>query len=124
MARILISEPHDEVRRMLERMLTRLGHEPLAVTMPTPEQLMSADVLVVEPAAPVGAVLALAARVANPSLPLICVSVAAADPELEQLGVAFAVSLLKPFTARRLGCAIDVALRERRRRPLGGTCAA
>lgn len=109
---------------MLERMLTRLGHEPLAATMPTPQQLMSADALVVEPSAPVGAVLALAARVANPSLPLICVSVAAVDPELEQLGVSFAASLLKPFTARQLGCAIDVELGERRRRPLGGTCAA
>jgi CheY-like chemotaxis protein len=111
MARILISEPHDEVRRMLERMLTRLGHEPLAVRMPTPQQLMSADVLVVEPAAPIGAVLAQAARIANPSLPLICASVAAVDPELAKLGVVFAVCLVKPFTAEQLGAAIDLATR-------------
>ncbi|HSZ06101.1 MAG TPA: hypothetical protein VK778_13005 [Solirubrobacteraceae bacterium] len=113
MARILISEPHDEVRRLLERMVTRLGHEPTAVRMPTPEQLMSADALVVEPAAPIGAVLAQAASIANPALPLICASVAAAPPELAELGVVFAVSLVKPFTVQELGAAIELSLHTR-----------
>jgi hypothetical protein len=111
MARILISESHDDVGRLLVRMLTRLGHEPLVVTMPAPEQLLSADVLMVEPAAPIGAVLAQAARLVNPSLPLICASVEALPAELAELGVVFAASLVKPFTAEQLGAAIEQSLR-------------
>jgi CheY-like chemotaxis protein len=111
MARILISEPHDEVRCMLERMVTRLGHEPFLVRAPTPAQLRSADILVVEPAAPAGAALARAAHAANPTLPIICASVTAPPPELEELGVVFTATLVKPFTAAQLGAAIEQALR-------------
>jgi CheY-like chemotaxis protein len=110
MARILISEPHDEVRRLLERMVTRLGHEPIPVGIPAPQQLQSADVLVVEPAAPTGAVLAQAACIVNPSLPLICASVTASPPELAELGVVFTAALVKPFTAEQLRVAIEEAL--------------
>jgi hypothetical protein len=118
MARILISESHDGVGRLLVRMLTRLGHEPLVVTMPAPKQLLSADVLMVEPAAPIGAVLAQAARLVNPSLPLICASVEAPPAELAELGVVFAASLVKPFTAEQLGAAIEQSLRS----GLGSDC--
>jgi len=113
MARILISEPHEDVRRLLERMVARLGHEPVAVGAPTTQQLTSADadVFIVEPAAPIGAVLARAARLIDPSLPLICASVAAPPPELADLGIVFAAALLKPFTLEQLGEAIDMALR-------------
>jgi CheY-like chemotaxis protein len=110
MARILLSEPHDAVRRLLERMVTRLGHEPMLVRVPAPEQLQSADVLVVEPAAPIGVVLAQAACIVNPALPLICASVTAPPPELAELGVVFAAALVKPFTAGQLGVAIEQAL--------------
>jgi hypothetical protein len=92
-------------------MLTRLGHEPILVTVPAPEQLLSADVLVLEPASPVGVVLAQAARLVNPSLPLICASVAGPPAELAELGVVFAASLVKPFTAEQLGAAINRSLR-------------
>jgi hypothetical protein len=94
---------------MLVRMLTRLGHEPIVVTVPAPEQLLSADVLLVEPASPVGIVLAQAAGLVKPSLPLICASVAAPPAELAELGVVFAASLAKPFTAEQLGAAIGRA---------------
>lgn len=109
MARILISEPHEDVRRLLERMVARLGHEPIAVGASTPQQLTSADadVFIVEPAAPIGAVLAQAAHLIDSSLPLICASVAAAPPEL---GIVFAATLIKPFTLEQLGGAIDRAL--------------
>jgi CheY-like chemotaxis protein len=110
MARILISEPHDAVRQLLERMLTRLGHEPIVVRVPAPEHLARADVLVVEPAAPLGEVLAQAASIANPSLPIICASVTGPPPELANLGVVFAACLVKPFTIEQLGGAIDEAL--------------
>lgn len=110
MAQILISESHDDVRRLLERMVARLGHEPVCVRVPAPTQLQSADVLVVEPAAPTGAVLAQAACIVNPALPLICASVTGPPPELTELGVEFAASLVKPFTSEQLGAAIDRAL--------------
>jgi DNA-binding NtrC family response regulator len=110
MAQILISESHDDVRRLLERMVTRLGHEPVCVRVPAPAQLQSADVLVVEPAAPTGAVLAQAACIVNPALPLICASVTGPPPELTELGVEFAASLVKPFTAEQLDAAIEQAL--------------
>jgi hypothetical protein len=96
---------------MLKRMVTRLGHEPVFVRVPTPEQLVSADVLMVEPAAPTGAVLAQAACIVNPRLPLICASVTGPPPELTELGVEFAASLVKPFTAEQLNAAIEEALR-------------
>jgi DNA-binding NtrC family response regulator len=110
MAQILISESHEDVRRLLERMVTRLGHEAVIVGVPAPEQLRSADVLVVEPAAPVGAVLAQAASVAAPALPIICASVTAPPCELS---VEFVAALVKPFTAEQLSAAIDQALSTR-----------
>jgi len=110
MARILISESHDEVRRLLERMVTRLGHEPIVVRATIPQQLTYADVLVVEPATPVGAVHAQAMCIVDPSLPIICASITAPPPELAQLGVVFAASLVKPFTLEQLGAAIEEAL--------------
>jgi hypothetical protein len=81
------------------------------VRVPAPQQLQSADILVVEPAAPTGAVLAQAACIVNPLLPLICASVTASPPELAELGVVFAAALVKPFTAEQLGVAIEEALR-------------
>jgi hypothetical protein len=110
MAQILISEPHDQVRRMLERMVARLGHEPILAGFPAPKELQRADLLIVEPAAPAGAVLAQAARIVNPRLPLVCASVTAPAPELEELGIVFAAAVVKPFTAAQLGAAIDQAL--------------
>jgi CheY-like chemotaxis protein len=110
MARILISESHEDVQRLLVRMLRRLGHEPIVVTVPAPEQLLSADVLVVEPAAPIGVVLAQAAGLVNASLPMICASVAAPPAELAELGVVFVTSLVKPFTAKQLDVAIGRCL--------------
>jgi CheY-like chemotaxis protein len=110
MARILISESHDDMRRLLERMVRTLGHDPLAPMVPAPEQLTGADVFVIEPAAPVGAVLAQAATIAVPSLPLVCASVSLPSPALVQLGVVFTACLVKPFTIEELGAAIEEAL--------------
>jgi hypothetical protein len=95
---------------MLERTITRLGYEPVPLSTATLEQLMSADLLVVEPASPAGAALAQAASIANPSLPLICVSVTAPDPELAKNGVVFVASLVKPFTVEQFKSAVDQAL--------------
>lgn len=116
MAQILISEPHPDVRRLLERMAIRLGHTPVVADVASAEQLRSADVLLVEPASPVGMALVQAASIAVPSLPIVCASVTAPPPEIAQLGVSFAATLIKPFTIDQLGAAIERALRLRRGR--------
>lgn len=109
MARILISEPHEAVRGLLERMVTLLGHEPAVVITPTPEYLKGADVFVVEPAAMLGAVLAKGAHIADPQLPIVCVSVEGA-PDID---VPFVAALVKPFTLAQFGGAIALALAAR-----------
>ncbi len=95
---------------MLVRMVPRLGHEPILVRAPTPAQWRSADILVIEPAAPAGAALIRAAHAANPTLPIICASVIAPPHELAELRVVFAATLVKPFTAEQLGVTVEQAL--------------
>ncbi len=104
----MISEPRPDVRRLLERMVTGFGDRPMVEDTPTPARLRSLDVLLVEPAAPKGAMLAQFARAANPSLGIVCESVIAPPPELAEL-VDFAVVLVKPFTTEQLEKAIELA---------------
>ena len=106
MARILINEPHPEVRRLLTRMVLRLGHEPVARTEMTPNYLNGIDLVIVEPAAPLGALMAKATRRLDPSLPIVCASVATPP----QIGVQFSAWLLKPFTQAQLAHAIENVL--------------
>jgi CheY-like chemotaxis protein len=105
----MISETHPEVRRLLERMIARAGDEPIVADEPTPARLRSVDVLVVETAAPRGVMLAQLARAANPSLPIVCASVAVPSQQLAEL-VDFEAVLVKPYTAEQLAVAIDQAL--------------
>lgn len=111
MRRILICEPQQDVRRLLERMIARAGDMPIVVQDPTPAKLRSADVLVVETAAPHGATLAQLARAASPSLPIVCASVTVPSRELAEI-VDFAAVLVKPYTAEQLIGAVDGALEE------------
>ncbi len=106
MVRILISEPHEGVRHLLEHMVGALGHEPVVVTVPTPEYVSGVDVFLVEPAAALGAVLAKGAHISDASLAIVCVSIAPV-PEID---VPFAASLRKPFTIEQLAGAIKLAL--------------
>jgi CheY-like chemotaxis protein len=110
MARILISEPNREVSETLERMVWMLGHEAVMVRVPRPQHLTDADLYIVEPSGSLGMVLAHAAKIANPSLPVIASSVDAPPPELAELGVVFAAWLLKPYTLEQLRDAIELAL--------------
>jgi hypothetical protein len=110
MARTLISEPNEVVRRLLEGMLRRLGHEPLLITMPTLALGLDADLFIVEPKAAGGSILTQAVHIANPSLPMICASVSSPPWELCELGLVFADSLIVPFTLGQLRSAIELAL--------------
>ncbi len=93
-------------------MVLQLGHEPVVLDAPTPEQFLGADLFLVEPAAPIGAVLAKAANLIRPDMPVVFVSVEA-PPELD---VEPAAHVMKPFTSEQLREAIDRALAPRRRR--------
>ncbi len=112
MARILLNESHEDVRRLLERMIARLGHEAVTIEVLDPAQLQGAGALVVEPTATAGALVALGASLADPALPIVCASVAPPPAELVEMGVVFAATLMKPFTTQQLGDAIAVALSE------------
>jgi len=121
MARILISEPHEDVRKLLLRMVAELGHEGLVMDVPTPERFLRSDLFLVEPAAPIGAVLAKAAHLIRPDLPIVFVSVEP-TPELD---VEPSAHVMKPFTLTQLGDAIDRALRagwNGHSRRLGDSC--
>ncbi len=94
-------------------MIARLGHEPITVKRLMPDQLTSADVLLVEPAAPLGAVLAQATHLATPSLPIICSSIAKPSTELAELDIQFSAVLVKPYAGKQLSVAIERALATR-----------
>jgi hypothetical protein len=102
----MISEPHPDVRRLLERMVLRMGDQPIAEDAPTPARLRSIDALLVEPQSPRAGKLVQLARAANPSLSIVCESVAAPAPELAKL-VDFKAVLVKPFTAEQLARALE-----------------
>ncbi len=112
MARIIISEPHADVRALVARMVLQLGHEPIVLRTPMPEQFLGADLFLVEPADPIGAVLVKAASLIAPEMPIVFVSVEA-PPELD---VEPAAHVMKPFTGEQLRGAIDRALALGRRR--------
>jgi len=95
---------------MLQRMVARLGYEPIAARTPVAEQLASADLLLVELAAPQGITFAQAAQFASPSLAIVCASVTGPPAELDELGVELAAYLVKPFTSTQLDVAIRRAL--------------
>lgn len=112
---------------MLVRMVARLGYEPIAVeSRPTPAQLRSADVLLVEPASSAGLTLAHTARAANPSLAII--GEGALAPRQEDLWketVAPVGHLAKPFTSNQLNAALQQGFAYRdgmsgRRHEIGG----
>lgn len=93
-------------------MVLQLGHEPIVLNTPMPEQFIGADLFLVEPSDPIGAVLVKAADLIRPDMPIVFVSVEP-PPELD---VEPAAHVMKPFTSEQLREAIDRALAPRHRR--------
>jgi DNA-binding NtrC family response regulator len=107
MARVLISESHVKVSRLLQRMVRELGHEArVADATPTAEDLAGTGLLIVEPADPRCALLAKTVQTLDPGLPILCVSVL----DSSQVDMAFCAFLSKPFTFEQLAAAIEQAL--------------
>jgi len=105
-ARILVGEPHADVRSLLEVVIARLGHEPLVPDAGDPEP-SDVQAAVVEPGDGIG--LELARRLCARQVPLVFTSIYPATPELLELRPA--AYLVKPFALcaleRAITCALD-----------------
>jgi CheY-like chemotaxis protein len=103
-ARVLICEPHPEVRELLRRIVVRLGHEPLL----DDADLAPVDLIVLEPAHAPSVERAQAFRAAGGETPIVCASIALPDAGSRRLEPA--AYLVKPFALPELERALDRAL--------------
>lgn len=107
MASILLSEADPDVRRLLVVLLERLGHETIVLEGGA-QALPSADLMVLEPAAPSRLEQAREIRAQKPDMPVVCVSVLPAEARFLALGPL--AHLTKPFTFAQLDDTIEAAL--------------
>jgi DNA-binding response OmpR family regulator len=107
MGRILIAEPHGDVRALLEVVVERLGFQPVTKTR-LDDMFLPVDAVIVEPAAPTALLIARGLRDRHPDVPIICVSIFPPEPtalELEPLAY-----LEKPFGLGELEGILRTAL--------------
>ena len=93
MARVLIAEPHPEVRQLFVHFVAALGHEPVVFERDLED--VDVDALVVEPAFQHAFELVKSLRDANPDVPVIAVSVY--PPSELPIGLEWTSFHLKPF---------------------------
>jgi CheY-like chemotaxis protein len=106
MARILIHEPHPDVRVLLEAIVRRAGHHPVGHGELTSDD--APELMILEPASAESLAAANRLRSRLEDLPIICTSVLPPSSESQALGpVAY---LLKPFRLFELEAAISAAL--------------
>ena len=105
MSRILVVEPHRDIRSLLEIVIARLGHE--AVVHDATEELVAdVDAAVIDPGQP-GA-LVIAQRLSARCVPTVLTSIFPPDRDALDLGpVAY---LVKPFPLYALEDALATAL--------------
>jgi DNA-binding response OmpR family regulator len=110
MARVLICEPHAEVRSLLAHVVARLGHEPVfppedgAAGIPD----ASVDVLVIEPADPRALASAQIVRLEREAIPIVCASIHPPSTHTRRLEpLAY---LVKPFALGELEAALASAV--------------
>src|SRR5947208_1265041 len=105
-ARILIHEPHPDVRVLLEAVVRRAGHEPVGrgelTNGDTPE------LMILEPASADGLAAAAKLRRRLEDLPIICASIE--PPNVATRALHPVAYLLKPFRLGELETAIAAAL--------------
>jgi CheY-like chemotaxis protein len=111
MARVLVCEPVQETRELIERLVRRMGHDVVGL-----DSLQLVDVLFYEPASRAG--LALACRLRNERPDTALVACSASPPgELPATPRPFA-SLLQPFAPADLKRVLESALHVRGLRPV------
>jgi DNA-binding response OmpR family regulator len=104
-ARILLDEPHPDVRQLMEVVVRRLGHEPVARSADD-LRLDGIEAAIVEPAS---GGLALARRLREHDVPVVFTSIFPAEDET--LALEPAAYLVKPFALHKLESALAAALR-------------
>ena len=106
MARILISEPHPDLRVLLEAIVRRAGHEPVGHGELAVDEAPA--VMILEPASAVDLAAAARLRRRLEDLPIICTSTLPPSEHTRALGpVAY---LVKPFRLGDLSAALASAL--------------
>ena len=106
MARILISEPHPDLRILIEAVVRRTGNEPVGQGELTSDDAPA--VMILEPASADGLAAAARLRRRLEDLPIICTSIAPPSAETRSLGPV--AHLIKPFRLGDLEAAIVSAL--------------
>jgi DNA-binding response OmpR family regulator len=104
-ARVLICEPHDDISALLELVVRRLGHEPVAYVGGEVDHL-EIDAAVVEPGE--SSALQVARSLRGRNVPVLFTSIYPADAEL--LDLEPAAYLVKPFPLYALERALEAAL--------------
>ena len=106
MARILIHEPHPDVRILLAAVVRRAGHDPVGQGELTNDD--TPELMILEPASADGLAAAARLRRRLEDLPIICTSILPPSEQTRELGpVAY---LIKPFRLAELETAIASAL--------------
>jgi CheY-like chemotaxis protein len=103
-ARVLICEPDPEVRELLERIVTRLGHE----LVPDDAALGDVEAIVVEPAHAPSIERAQAFRAVAGDVPVICASIDFPNGGTKRLQPV--AHLVKPFGLPEIEAALMQAL--------------
>jgi len=106
MARILIHEPHPDVRVLLEAIVRRAGHAPVGYGELTSDD--APELMILEPASADGLAAAARLRRRLGDLPIICASIE--PPSLESDALRPIAYLVKPFRLGDLEAAISAAL--------------
>jgi len=105
---VLICEPHPEVRELLTRIVSRMGHEPVLEDA----ALCEVEAIVLEPAHAPSVERAQAFRVASHGAALICASIDPPNGGTRRLEpVAY---LVKPFAQDKCVAMVERTLAERR----------
>jgi CheY-like chemotaxis protein len=104
-ARVLICEPHDDISALLELVVRRLGHEPVAFTGGDVEQL-GVDAAVIEPGET--SALEVARSLRSRNVPVLFTSIY--PPEDVALELKPAAYRVKPFPLYALERALEAAL--------------
>jgi DNA-binding response OmpR family regulator len=104
-ARVLICEPHDDISALLELVVRRLGHEPVAFTGGDVDHI-GVDAAVIEPGETSSLELAKSLRSRN--VPVLFTSIY--PPDAEALELEPAAYLVKPFPLYALERALEAAL--------------
>ena len=105
MARILIHEPHPDVRVLLEAVVRRTGHEPVGRGELTSDD--TPELMILEPASADGLAAAARLRRRLEDLPIICASIE--PPSRATKALAPIAHLVKPFRLGELEAAIASA---------------